>query len=65
MYPVMGNPYGKTLYIRDLWVSYPQESLEKYNKYHRYPVRGTPNCPLIEGIFQSHMLHGTGIFTIH
>ena len=30
-------------------VYYPQESLYKPYKYHGYTVRGTPNCPLIEG----------------
>ena len=28
---------------------YPQESLYKPYKYHGYTVRGTPNCPLIDG----------------
>ena len=61
MYPVMGNPYIMGIY----GFFHPQESLENTINTIGTLLGYTRPCPLIEGIFQSHMLHGTGIFTIH
>ena len=47
--PIPTYPYGKSLYMP--------------YKYHGYTVRGTPNCPLIQGFFWDHFMKVQGRIT--
>ena len=49
-YPVMENPYISPIARGYLWLVIPKNPKVEHNKYHGYTVRGTPNCPLKEGI---------------